>query len=259
MNIRCAENILQKTKYDFYKIMEAKEFVKIDKFIEEENIEVCFQINEINAQLNNKVKKEKKNKNNKMNLPLFITEDLNCEHKNNNKHDIENIEKNEVIEYHSYSIKDFINKFSDNPWGEEKINKYIKPKSLVEEDIKNGSRENRIYTSLSQYMNIVKKHIKKQKNERFSFNLKSESDCSNIANKIEDYIMRQIYIHVYPKEKLHLDNKFYEQTKKLYWITPEHLDIKKIYINQLSNAIKWIKKIDEAKSIKNKEIDLIYP
>jgi len=252
MNIRCAENILQKTKYDFYKIMEAKEFVKIDKFIEEENIEVCFQINEINDQLNNKVKKEKKNKNNKMNLPLFITEDLNCEHKNNNKHDIENIEKNEVIEYHSYSIKDFINKFSDNPWGEEKINKYIKPKSLVEEDIKNGSRENRIYTSLSQYMNIVKKHIKKQKNERFSFNLKSESDCSNIANKIEDYIMRQIYIHVYPKEKLHLDNKFYEQTKKLYWITPEHLDIKKIYINQLSNAIKWIKKIDEAKSIRDK-------
>ena len=48
--------------------------------------------------------------------------------------------------------------------------------------------------------------------------------------------MRQIYIHVYPKEKLNLDNKFYEQTKKLYWITPEHLDIKKIYINQLSNS-----------------------
>ena len=123
MNIRCAENILQKAKYDYYKIMEAKEFVKIDKFIEEENIEVCFKTNEINEQLNNKVKKEKKSKNNKIYLPLIITEDLNCIHKNNNKQNSENIEKNEVIEYHSYSIKDFINKFSDNPWGEEKINK----------------------------------------------------------------------------------------------------------------------------------------
>ena len=252
MNIRCAEKILQKAKYDFYKIMEAKEFVKIDKFVEEENIEVCFQTNEMNEQLNNKLKKEKKTKNNKLNLPLFITEDLNCIHKYNNKHDSESIEKNEPIQYHSYSIKDFINKFSDNPWGEEKINKYIKPKKLVEEDIKNNSRDNQIYASLSQYMNIVKKHIRKQKNERFSFNLKSESDCSNIANKIEDYIMRQIYVHVYPKEKLELDIKFYIQTKKLFWITPEHLDIKKIYINQLSNSIKWIKKMDEAKSIRDK-------
>ena len=252
MNIRCAEKILQKAKYDFFKIMEAKEFVKIDRFVEEENIEVCFQTSEINEQANNKAKKEKKNKNNKMNLPLFITDDLNCIHRNNNKHDSENIDKNEIIEYHSYSIKDFINKFSDNPWGEEKINKYIKPKTLVEEDIKNSSRDNQIYTSLSQYMNIVKKHIKKQKNERFSFNIKSESDCANIANKIEDYIMRQIYVHVYPKEKLDLDNKFYIQTKKLNWVTPEHLDIKKIYINQLSNAKNWIKKIDEAKSIRDK-------
>ena len=42
------------------------------------------------------------------------------------------------------------------------------------------------------------------------------------------------------------------QSKKLYWVTPEHLDIKKLYINQLSNAIIWIKKMDEVKSIRDK-------
>ena len=64
--------------------------------------------------------------------------------------------------------------------------------------------------------------------------------------------MRQIYIYVYPKKELELDKKFYEQTKKLNWVLPEHLDIKKVYINQLSNAIAWIKKIDEKKSIRDK-------
>ena len=70
---------------------------------------------------------------------------------------------------------------------------------LIEEDIKTGSRENEIYTSLNQYMSIIKKHIKKNNN---LFNIKSDSDCTEIADKIGDYIMRQIYIHVYPKEEL---------------------------------------------------------
>ena len=129
---------------------------------------------------------------------------------------------------------------------------YIKPKTLIEEDIKNGSRDNQIYTSLNQYMNIVKKHLKKQKDNKYLLNLKTESDWSTIAEKIEDYLMRQIYVHIYPKEKLLEDINFYNQTKKLNWITPDHLDIKKVYINQLNNAILWIKKIDEAKSIRDK-------
>ena len=64
--------------------------------------------------------------------------------------------------------------------------------------------------------------------------------------------MRQIYTYIYPKEQLKSDLDFYNQTKKLNWITPEHLDIKKVYINQLTNAILWIKKIDERKSIRDK-------
>ena len=260
MNIRCAEKILQKQKYDNYHIIQAKEFVKIDKFVEEEKIEVCMQTSEINEAINkekeNEKEKEKEKERNKKGrtkikkkIPLTIVEDPNCPHKISKHIESDGNERKEIIPYHAYSIKDFISKFSHNGWGEEKLYNYVKPITLIEEDIKNGNRENEIYTSLKQYMSIVKKHIKKNKN---IFNIQSESDCLEIANKIEDYIMNQMYIHVYPKEKLKSDIIFYNQTKKLYWITPEHLDIKKIYINQLSNAVIWIKKIDQAKSIRDK-------
>ena len=258
MNIRCAEKILQKENYDNYHIIQAKEFVKIDKFVEEEKIEVCFQINSKNEnETINKEKEKEKEKNkrlrsktSKTKIPLTITEDPNCPHRSGKHAESEGTET-EIIPYHAYSIKDFISKFSEKGWGEDedKIINSPKPITLIKEDIKNGSRENQIYASFNQYMSIVKKHLKKNKT---IFNIKSESDCFAISSKIEDYIMRQIYIHVYPKEELKSDIDFYNQTKKLYWITPEHLDIKKIYINQLSNAVVWIKKIDEAKSIREK-------
>ena len=64
--------------------------------------------------------------------------------------------------------------------------------------------------------------------------------------------MRQIYIYIYPKNQLKSDLDFYNMTKKLSWISPEHLEIKKVYINQLTNAILWIKKMDEKKSVRDK-------
>ena len=269
MNIRCAEKILQKEKYDNFHIKQAKEFVKIDKFVQEENIEVCLQTNDLNSNESNKEKEKEKEKEkdkdkdkdkvknrrlrNKMvkkKIPLIITEDMsNCPHKQLKHTDSEGKAINEIIQYHAYSIKDFINKFSSNPWIDENNCNFVKPIQLIEEDIKTGSRENEIYTSLNQYMSIIKKHIKKNNN---LFNIKSDSDCTEIADKIGDYIMRQIYIHVYPKEELQSDIDFYNQTKKLFWITPDHLDIKKLYINQLNNAIIWIKKMDDAKSIRDK-------
>ena len=255
MNIRCAEKILQKEKYDNFHINQAKEFVKIDRFVEEEKIEVCIKIFG-KEELNNIREKEKeKNKRgsariNKNIVPIMITEDVNCSHRPPSKsNELDGKVNKNKIPYHAYTIKDFINKFSENPWEGEKSSKDIKPIDLVKEDIQNGKRDNQIYASLSYYMNIIKKHIRKDKD---NFNIKSESDCSEIAGKIEDYIMRQIYNHVYPKKELQADIDFYNQTKRLYWILPEHLDIKKVYINQLSNAELWIKKIDESKSIRDK-------
>ena len=73
-----------------------------------------------------------------------------------------------------------------------------------------------------------------------------------LSEKIKDYLLRQLYVHVYPGDPSDKDTLFYQQTEKLSWITPEKFNIKKIYINQLSNAVMWIKKIDAVKSVNDK-------
>ena len=254
MNIRCAEKILQKAKYDLYHIKQAKEFVKIEKFVEEEELLVCFQTEEIVNYSEKESKKKKSNKNNKIKnkIPLLITDDLNtCIHKSL-KYDNDPEKNEKLIPYHASSIKDFISKFSDHPWKEdEKGSKYVKPIVIACEDIKMGNRSNNIFQSLNMYMEIVKKHIKNPKKIKDLFDLNTDK-INSIADKIKDYLMRQIYTHVYPEEQLVNDIIFYNKTKMLSWVTPENLDIKKLYINQLSNAVAWIKKIDVAKSIKDK-------
>ena len=268
MNLRFAQNIEQKSKFDNFLINKNKDYVNIDKIVEKEIIEVCFQIkdgkenNETEENKNNKDKdkdKIKKRVRKKINIAIAIIDSENCNHKNlelkdkKESNELNNIkQKNEIIPYHAYTIKDFILKFSEHPWGKTNLNTK-KPKSFIEEDINSGKRDNGIFQTFVQYKSILKKHIKSSKN-LLLYNIfpKNESTYTEIANKIEDYIMRQIYIYIYPKEPLDEDKNFYEQTKRLNWILPEHLDIKKIYINQLSNAIYWIQKIDEKKSIREK-------
>jgi hypothetical protein len=101
-------------------------------------------------------------------------------------------------------------------------------------------------------MNIIKKHIKYPKKTKDLFDSSNIENIRDILKTIKDYLMSQIYIHVYPKAQIINDTIFYQQTQKLSWITPENLNIKKIYVNQLANAISWIKKIDVVKSIKDK-------
>ena len=70
MNLRCAENLLDKVKYDLGDIEEAKKFVKIEKFIDTEKIEVCMRF-----------KEEKDDKNSSEKLPMVIITDISeCNH-----------------------------------------------------------------------------------------------------------------------------------------------------------------------------------
>ena len=268
MNLHCAEIIEHKAEFDNFIINKNKDFINIDKIVEDEIIEVCFQIKDNkdiieaeehnNKNSNNKDKDKDKDKFKKRTKKKFhnvisIVDGENCPHKileakeRKESKDIKDIkQKKEYNPYHAYTIRDFILKFSEHPWGKTESNTQI-PKFYIEDDILNGKRANGIFQTFVQYKSIIKKHIKSSKNL-----LKPDAIYTEIADKIEDYIMRQIYIYVYPKKELELDKKFYEQTKKLNWVLPEHLDIKKVYINQLSNAIAWIKKIDEKKSIRDK-------
>ena len=240
MNLRCAENLLDKVKYDLGDIEEAKKFVKIEKFIDTEKIEVCMRF-----------KEEKDDKNSSEKLPMVIITDISeCNHQKNATDD--NDKKNKSLA-HTLFIKDFINKFTDNSQNMDKNSLNYKLKIFSTEDIINSERKNGIFKTMKMYMNLVKKRIKEPIINEGLFN--DLPNIGEIAEKIEDHILRQIYKDVFPPEQKE-DVIFYQRTKCLNWVTPEQLDIKTIYINQLEFAIDSIKQIDEARSVLDK-LDLI--
>ena len=102
------------------------------------------------------------------------------------------------IPFHAYYIKDFINKFSDNPWGSDKSNNEFRILSqLVKEDISSGTRKNQIYVTLEKYMDIIKKKIKYTQKNRKLFENITEREIEEFSEKIEDHILRNIYKFVY--------------------------------------------------------------
>ena len=238
MNLRCAENLLGKVNYDLGDIEEAKKFVKIEKFIDTEKIEVCMRF---------KDEKDEKNNTEKDKLPMVIISDISeCNHQKNASDDNDKKNKSSA---HTLFIKDFINKFTDNPQNQDKNSLNYKLKIFATEDIINSERKNGIFKTMKMYMNLVKKRIKEPIINEGLFN--DLPNYGEIAEKIEDHILRQIYKDIFPPEQKE-DVTFYQRTMCLNWVTPEQLDIKKIYINQLGFAITSIKQIDEARSVLDK-------
>ena len=238
MNLRCAEKLLDRAKYDLADIEEAKKYVKIEKFIDTEKIEVLIKIKE---------EKDEKDK-----LPMIIITDA-SENSSHLKNPADENDKKNKNPPNAIYIKDFINKFIENPLDQDKNSLNCKIKSLVTQDIISGDRKNGIYKTMEMYMNLVKKRIKEPLINIGLFN--DLTNMNELTKKIEDHILRQIYKDVYPPEQLE-DIKFYQRTKCLDWVTPEQLEIKKVYFNQLGFAISSIRKIDNARSVLDK-IDLI--
>ena len=272
MNLRCAEKFLEKIKYDLKHIKEAIKFIKIEKFVNTEEIEVCIKTREMDDYYNRN-KKDRKivpkydEKNNLINPAIIITDGTKCEHKvvnvyninieeldentnqDNNKDDKDETKK---IPCHSYYIRDFINKFSNNAITKDKTVKFQTLSQLVKEDLLRGNRNNQIYISIDNYIDIVKQKIKKtEKNKKLFENL-TEKEIDEMALKIEDHILRNIYKYVYVDKPIQTDREFYNKTLSLDWIKPEQLDIKKVYVNQLGYAELSIKKMTEAKSVFDK-------
>jgi hypothetical protein len=265
MNLRCAEKILEKIKFDSSQIKEAKKFLKIEKFVNSEEIDVCIKIKE-NEETKGKNIKSKGNKNKKAknekeidisNLPaIIITDAANCEHKidsssSNSTDTPESKLEIKKIPFHSYYIKDFIDKFSNNS-NKVKNSYYRDLAKLVREDIISGNRKNLIYITFENYIEIITKRIKNCKTNKRLFENMKEEEIEKIVEKIEDHILRKIYKFVYPSLPLESDNVFYYKTLCLDWVTPEQLEIKKLYMNQLGFAENSIKKLDKSKSVLDK-------
>ena len=262
MNLRCAEKILEKIKYDLKQIKEAIKFLKIEKFVNSEEIEVCIKTKEMEEYFEknkkDKISKKKDEKNNNINPAIIIEDGSRCEHKinnefnNNGKVNKEDINKNKKIDSHAYNIKDFINKFSNNSVTRNKKVKFKTLTELVKEDIFRGNRNNQIYETFDYYIDIIKSKIKNTEKNKHLFENISDREIEEMALKIEDHILHNIYKYVYADIPLKSDLEFYNKTLYLDWVKPEQLEIKQVYINQLGYAELCIKKMTEAKSVFDK-------
>ena len=231
INLFCANDLVNRINYSFDDVFEEEKLAKLEIFIETEEIKVCI--------LTSKDSKEAQK--------LKIREVEECNITNNDFHKDWSKNKNK-LSCHAHNIKDFINKFSYNTWDKE--NKLPTPKKLVNEEIIFGKRKSQIYKAFNDYMNIIKKRIKESNNNKNLF--KNINDYNYLLEKIEDFILRQIYKYVIPTMKKDTDKKFYEKTKSLSWLTPNKLDIKNISTEQLDYSINCIRKLDEGKSINDK-------
>ena len=247
MNLICSEKIIEKAKIDLIKCEISKKFIKIEQFIDKEKLEVCIRIK--NEELKKEIKlKKKKLKNSKKNLEIFLdddspdimlSEDMTfCNHKKMEEIECLILKNRNIIPSHSYDIKDFIQKFSDSPWGIDVFNSDKKPKDIIINEIIKGTRNSKVYITINYYMDIIRKRIKK------------ESD--DIIQIIQNFIYRQIHKYIFPKIALKEDEEFYKKTLLLDWITPENLEIQKFYVDQLIYAQLCIKKFDNVESCYDK-------
>ena len=260
MNLRCAEKILEKTRNDQRRIIKAKKLQKVENFIDKDQTAICIKIREEDKNKNDKEKGGikglfgKKEGKSEPFAYISILDVEKCPHKNIAFMASIEGEKKVKINTHARNINDFINKFSYTKKDESKnetkkddlkiLNKFIK------EDIETGEAKYKVFKAFNEYLELLKENIKKKKIYIESTNEKEqEKELNEFANQIEEHIMRKIYKYVYPQKPLKQDNEFYKKTILLDWITPENLEIKKLFINQLGLAILCIKKMDEAKTV----------
>ena len=236
MNLRCAEKIIEKAEYELKIIEEKKKFIQIEKFIDTEKIEVCIVPNE-------EFVNKKKANSPELPIPVFMYDIKNCIHNGNT---------NEKIKNHLYYIRDFISIFHTKIETKDK-NKHLKLKfsKIFKIDIIGGEKKYHSRSIIDNYMEYVKKHIKEPSNKKYFGEIK-DNDVEEILEKIENHILRHIYKYIKINTQIEKDMEFYKATRKLEWIKPEHLEIKKLYVNQLKFAEKYIKKIDNAYSVYDK-------
>jgi len=53
-----------------------------------------------------------------------------------------------------------------------------------------------------------------------------------IAEDIEDYILRKCFKYFYPVQDSEEDKLFHSKCLSISWLTPQHIEIKKIHINE---------------------------
>ena len=225
MNLRCAEKIIDRSMYELKRIEEAKKFNQLEKFINTKKVEVC--ITQTEESIKNIIPDKI--------LPVSITEIKSC------PYNINNNSLSEKGHCHLNNINDFINIFADNT--------RMQLKEMIKLDISKSERKYKISEIIGKYMEFV---VKKIKDNKTIFGELKDEEIKSFYKKIENHIIRKIYKYTFPKQKLNGDTDILNATRSLEWIQPENLDIKKLYVNQLKFAEKYINRINDAKSVFDK-------
>ena len=119
---------------------------------------------------------------------------------------------------------------------------------ILQEDVQTGVIKHKLYKTFEDYLGLVRETM----NESTIYKEDTDQQKSITLERIEDHIMKQIYIDTFPAIPLKKDDTFYKKTLSLEQIKPSELGIKETYINDLDIAIKCIQKIDNGKSVYEK-------
>ena len=257
MNMRCAEKKIERVKKDFHRIDRVKSYMKMQMFTKKTPIESCITITNPDAPkeerefgltgifqklIGQSTEKPKppectikvENGNTCIHMKMQMLQQVTVQH--NNGDNSQNKQKKN--EHHATKLDDFIKKLKD----------YGMKNFILQEDVQTGVIKHKLYKTFEDYLGLVRETM----NESTIYKEDTDQQKSITLERIEDHIMKQIYIDTFPAIPLKKDDTFYKKTLSLEQIKPSELGIKETYINDLDIAIKCIQKIDNGKSVYEK-------
>jgi hypothetical protein len=235
MNMRCAEKINDLFRKETLKLKQIEKFIRVEKFIENCRIHVCV----------------RKAAGSNTEEPLITVQKPEfCVHRftyldkvvgNAQRKSILNLnEKNAYIgshEGHCISINDFIRNFQNF--------------KEIKEEIVMGDCRYKIFASLEAYLNIVRENM--INHPLFIDNI-TEENISLSLDDIENYILEKVYMRIYPESPIDKDHLFFELCCKLEWVSAQHLEVNKKFVNERlwAYAINNLNRMDLERSPMNK-------
>jgi hypothetical protein len=274
MNIRFAEKKNEYVYKDYLKLKSIENFIRLDKFMEICNINICIrkttieekikqsylpslQINKLENFINNGNSNSKKIFDSKHQkkpfkklfyslIPSFIFDLDNNTNTNNNY--INNNHSNRG--FNARNSLPAINKYydNDNEGHCKNILEFIRifqNFKEIKEDIFSGENRNEVCKTFENYMHILFEKIDQEP----IFSVYDEERKKIVLDDLENYIFRKMYKRNFPEEILEEDNLFYQRCEAFSWIKPEHLLIKE----KMRNEIIWEKGIDILKNMDNEK------
>ena len=246
MNLNCAENAIENLEYQINNLEKAKKLEKVKIFIDNDKTKVYAYISKEHEEISRTKSRIEKSKSN-----INLNQETIIRLKNADKSyqtlfkiydGVENNSDKKII-FHAEGINDFIFKLK-------KSQNFENLRIFINDDIKSGKANHKIYMLFEDYKNILNNRLKVD----YKDFIKEKNEENEILNKKEDYILQRTYKYIFPLNPLAEDESFYELTKSYDWIPVTYFGIKK-YLPQesIQDSISYMKQMeDKAFSINEK-------